>query len=285
LAFLPLSTLVLLAGPSPPPRVVPRAEILAAMEARRGYDLTVTSNGPRFQAEVLLDLLWASRARDPAGPPLFIGHAEWFAAYLERTGLRPESAPLFMRLALEYGQDLEVDAGADRVIERVIEGPAPRLAANVTIGWPTARSKGSRYSYADTLAVPDLKVTNERVITYRLLDWGGLVAYDEIEGLLGRPTEGFLGLLFNLIGEGNVHWSRMTIATDGLQLSRARAGKGPFKVETSVTVFPDGRMEKDLPAGRPDLVALEKLLLQPRKIGYRPLDRARAPAERGASPY
>ena len=115
------------------------------------------------------------------------------------------------------------------MIEKVIEGPVPLLAANVTIGWPPSSSNRSRYSYDDKLAVPDLRVTNERIITYRLLDCGDMVAYDEIEGLLGRPTEGFLGLLFNMIGEGNVHWSRMTIAADGLQVSRARAGKGPFK--------------------------------------------------------
>jgi len=72
-------------------------------------------------------------------------------------------------------------------------------------------------------------------------------------------------------------------APDGLQVSRARAGKGPFKVETSVTVFPDGRMEKDVPAGRPDLKSLEQRLLLARKVRYRPLDRARAPAERVAN--
>jgi hypothetical protein len=275
---------VLLAAPAPAPQVVHRAEILAAMKARQGYDLTATTNGARFQAEVLLDLLRASRARDPGGAPLFIGHSEWFAAYLERTGLAPGSAPLFMRLAHEYGQDVEVDGRAERVIEKVVEGPAPVLAANVTIGWPASGKRG-RYSYEDTLAVPDLKVTNERIITYRLLDCGDMVVYDEIEGLLGRPTEGFLGVLFNLIGEGNVYWSRMAIAADGLQVSRARAGKGPFKVETSVTVFPDGRVEKDLPAGRPDLKPLEQRLLQTRQVRYRPLDRARAPGERaGAAP-
>lgn len=251
------------------------------MEARRGYDLTATSNGPRFQAEVLLDLLRALSGSDPAGSRLFIGHAEWFAAYLERTGLRPESAPLFVRLAYEYGQDLEADARQDHVIESVLEGPSPALAANVTLGWPTD-GKRNRFSYDDTLSEPDLKVTNERVITYRLVDFGDMVVFDDIEGLRGRPTEGFLGVLFNLIGEGHVHWSRMTVATDGLQVTRARAGKGPFNVETTVTVFPNGRVEKDVPAGRPDLGALEKRLLQPRKIRYRPLDRARAPAERGA---
>ena len=262
-------------------RVVPRAEILAAMRTCQGYDLTATTNGPRFQAEVLLELLRANRARDPGGAVLFLGHAEWFAAYLERTGLPADAAPLFMRLALQHRQDLEVDDRAGRVVERVIEGPSPQLAANVRIGWPAARGGADRYSYDDTLAVPDLRVTNERIITYRLLDFGDFVAYDEIEGLRGRPTEGFLGVLFDIIGEGHVEWSRMAISADGLQVSRARASKGFFHVESSITVFPDGRVEKDLTKGRPDLLPLDQRVRQPLKIRYWPLDREHAPAEAG----
>jgi len=198
-------------------RVVPREEILAAMRSRQGYDLTATTNGARFQAEVLLELLRPSRARDPGGALLFLGHAAWFAAYLERTGLAADSAPLFMRLGDQYRQDLEVDARPGQVVEQV--------------------------TYDDTLAIPDLRVTNERIITYRLLDFGDLVAYDEVGGLRGRPTEGFLGVLFDLIGEGSIEWSRMAISADGLQVSRARASKGFFRVESSITVFPDGRVE------------------------------------------
>jgi hypothetical protein len=258
-------------------RHVPRAEILAAMRARQGYDPAATTNGARFQAEVVLDLLRASGAREPDGGLLFFSHEDWFLAYLERTGRRAESAPLFMRLAFEYGQDMEVDARAGRVIDRVIEGPAPLLAANVRIGWPESRSGRSHYSYEDHLSVPKLRVTNERMITYRLLDFGDRVAYEEVEGLRGRPIEGFLGFLFDLVGEGHVQWSRMTISPDGLQISHARAAKGPFKIESTVTVFPDGRVQKDLPADRPDLSALEKRLLQPMKIRYLPLDRVHAP--------
>ncbi len=260
-------------------RVVPRAEILAAMQACQGYDPTATTNGARFQAEVLLSLLRASRERDSGQTPLFIGHEDWFAAYLERTDRKAESAPLFMRLAHQHRQDLEVDAHPDRVLERVMEGPAPSLAASVRIGWPATPGGKDRYSYEDKLSVPDLKVTNQRIMTYRLLDYGDLVAYDEVEGLRGRPTEGFLGLLFDIIGEGSIQWSRMTISADGLQVARARAAKGPFRVESTVTVFPDGRVEKDLPKGRADLVALEKRLLRPLKVRYRPWDRRRAPAE------
>ncbi len=271
---------VLAAQPTPSgARVVPRHEILDAMRTRQGYDLTATTNGARFQAEVLIELLRRSRARDPDGALLFLGHAAWFAAYLERTGLAPHSAPPFVRLADQHGQDLELDARAGQVVERVIAGPSPRLAANVRIGWAAGRGGTDRYSYDDTLAVPDLRVTNERIITYRLLDFGDMVVYDEVQGLRGRPTEGVLGVLFELIGEGGIEWSRMAISPDGLQVSRARAGKGFFNVESSLTVFPDGRVEKDLPKGRPDLIPLDQRVRQPLKIRYRPLDRGHAPRE------
>ena len=62
---------------------------------------------------------------NPAEPVLFLGYADWFAAYLVRTGLAAESAPLFMRLSDQHRQDLEVDDRAGRVVERVIEGPTP----------------------------------------------------------------------------------------------------------------------------------------------------------------
>lgn len=260
-------------------RVVTREELLAAMRSSQGFDPTATTNNPRFQAAVLLQLLRARPSADPEAAHLFLDHRDWFAAYLERTGLTPDKAPLFARLAHEYHQDLEVDARAGRVIERVIEGPPPRLAANVTIGWPVGQPARERYSYDDTLSIPDLRVTNERVIVYRLLDYGDVIVYDEIEGLRGRPTEGLLGFLFEVIGEGSVRWNRMTISDDGLQVSRARATKGPFRVESTVTVFPDGRVEKDLTPGRPDLVPLEQRLLQPRSLRYRPLGRERAPAK------
>jgi hypothetical protein len=276
-ALLVLPALAATATPASGARVVSRSEILDAMRARQGYDATATTNGARFQAEVLLDLL--RRSPTPEEAFLFLDHEDWFASCLERNGLAADKAPLFMRLAREHGQDVEVDARPGRVIERVTEGPTPRVAANVRIGWPSARGGKDRYSYDDTLAIPDLRVTNERVLVYRLVDYGDMIVYDEVEGLRGRPTEGFLGFLFDVIGEGSIQWNRMTISPDGLQVSRARATKGPFRVESTVTVFPDGRVEKDLPAGRADLASLEKRLLEPRKLRYHPLDRRRAPGE------
>ena len=260
-------------------RAVPRAEILAAMRASQGFDPAATTNGPRFQAEVLFHLLRASQAQGPEAGHLFLDHADWYHAFLERTGKTPAAAPLFVRLALEHRQDLEVDARPGRVVERVVAGPAPRLAANVTIGWPAGKGGPTRYSYDDTLAIPDLHVTNERVIAYRLLDYGDVIAFDEIEGLHGRPTEGLLGVLFDLIGEGSVRWNRMTISPEGLQVARARATKGPFGVESTIVVYPDGRVEKDVPPGRADLGALEKRLLETRTLRYRAFDARRAPAD------
>jgi hypothetical protein len=256
-----------------PRQSVSREEILAAMRESRGFDPTATTNGARLQAEVLLRLARERRARDPEGPPLRIGHAEWYEATLERTGLGPQTVPDFIRLGYEFKQDLEADYRLDRVVSRVVEGPAPVLALNVRIGWAAGRGIPDSYSYEDLLSTPKLKVTNKSLLTYRLLDMGDTIVFDDIEGLDGRPTSGVLGLLFRLIGEGHVVENRMTIASDGLQLARGRAKKALFQVVATLTVYPDGRTEKDLPAGRPDLALLEARLKRPMRIEYYPLDR------------
>jgi hypothetical protein len=248
-------------------RVVEREEILEAMKQSRGYSLTVTTNGPRFQSEVLLRLARDADGRDPRRQPLFIGHREWFEAYLERTGLTRERAPLFVRLADEYGQDTIVDYRPDRVLTGTPEVNAPLRALNVCIWWPEREGGPPSYSYEDTLSTPQLKVTNERVITYRLLDYRDMVVFNEITGLRGRPTTGILGMLFQLIGEGNVVESRIAVSADGLQISRARARK-VFEVATTVTVHPDGRTEKDVPGARPDLVAIDARLKQTLRLRH-----------------
>jgi hypothetical protein len=249
---------------------VGRDQILEAMMQTQGFDPTATTNGPRFQAEVVLRLARDARAHDPEARPLFIGHAEWFSAFLARTRLVAERAPSFIRLAYEHAQDMEIDYRWDRVV-RAVEGPRPDLAANVAIWWPRTREGPEAYSYEDLLSTPRLKVTNRRVITYRLLHFGDMLVFGEIEGLLGRPTTGVLGFLFRIIGEGHVAENRMTISADGLQIARARSCKAFIEVTTTVTVYPDGRTEKDLPLSRPDLAALEARLKQPLRLSYRPL--------------
>jgi len=265
---------LLAAGPgeAPSPRPVSRDEILEAMRRSQGYNLEATTNGARLQGEVLLRLVREAEAGDPQRRPLFIGHGPWFSAYLERTGLTAEQAPLFERLAHEHGQDIEVDYRRERVLESA--DPAPAVAANVIVWWPSRPRGPKSYSYEDLLSTPRLKVTNERVITYRLLDLEGMIVFDQVDGLRGRPTTGLLGVLFKLIGEGHVVDSRMIVSEDGLQVTRARARKAFFEVAPTVTVFPDGRTEKDLPPGRPDLRGLDERLKKPLPVRYRPLDAA-----------
>jgi len=112
------------------------------------------------------------------------------------------AAPAFIRLGHEYEQDIYLEYGNDRVIRRVLQCEAPTLALSVSIGWREERGAPKSYSYEDTLSTPKLKVTNKRLIRYRLLEFGDMVVFDEITGLYGRPTSGVLGLLFQLIGEG-----------------------------------------------------------------------------------
>ena len=126
-------------GRSPDARLVSREEILEAMRQSQGYELTATANGARLQAEVLLRLIEEAQARDPEGPPLFLGREEWFTAFLGRTGLAAEKAPLYVRLAHEHGQDMEVDYRIGRVLGGGDQDPRLRLAVSLATWSPAPR--------------------------------------------------------------------------------------------------------------------------------------------------
>ncbi len=260
---------LLLSGAAAPARPVSQPEILEAMNASQGYNLAATTNAPRFQAEVLMRLARRAQSEQPDGPALFIGHAEWFNAFLERAGLPRDKAPTFMRLSYEHQQDLEIDYRAERVIDGA-GSDRPDFAATVRLWWPERPGAPASFSYEDLASTPHLKVTNQRVIVYRLLEVNGMVVYGRIEGLRGRPTSGLLGALFQLIGEGDLRESRMMLSHDGLQISRTRAEKWSMGVNQTVTIYPDGRAEKDLPANRPDLAGIAARLQAPLKIRYLP---------------
>jgi hypothetical protein len=256
------------ATPTPEaPLRVPFDEVRAAIAQSRGYDLLATANGGRLQAEVLIRLARAAREKRPEGPPLLIGHDDWFHALLQVAAIPAERAPTYTRLAFQHKQDVLVEYRPSRVIREVVQGPTPRLALDVTISWPAAPGAPSEYSYEDTQSTPHLKVTDKRVITYHLLDYGDMIVLDRMEGLYGRPTTGALGLLFAVIGEGRIVEYRMVIAPDGRQVSRGRARKAFFEVATTLTVHPDGRTEKGVPAD-PTLRALEERLSAPLEIRY-----------------
>ncbi len=141
----PTMLALLLLGADAAPRSIDRTEVLSAMKACQGYDVTATTNAARFQAEVLLRLARQARAERPNGAALLIGHAEWFSAFLDRTGLSTDKAPTFARLAHQYGQDLQLDYRADRVIESG-ETIRPDFAATVKIWWPERPGGPNSYS-------------------------------------------------------------------------------------------------------------------------------------------
>jgi hypothetical protein len=256
------------AAPAPEaPLRVPFDAVRAAIAVGRGYDVLATANGGRLQAEVLLHLARSAQQKRPDGPPLLVGHDEWFQALTEVAGVPAERAPTYARLAWQHKQDVLVEYRPSRVIREVVQGPAPRLALDITISWPAAPGAPSQYSYEDTQGTPHLKVTNKRVITYHLLDYGDMIVVDGMEGLTGRPTTGALGLLFAVLGEGHIVEYRMVITPDGLQISRGRARKAFFEVATTLTVRPDGRTEKGVP---PDarFRDVESRLTAPLEIRY-----------------
>jgi hypothetical protein len=255
----------------PARRDVPTERILAAMEGVRAYELTATANGPRLQADVVLELLREASREDPERRPLFVGHGEWYEAFLRRTGLPPSKAPLYVRRPYEVGQDLVVDYRRELVVDSVVQGPQPQLAANVRIFWAKAPGQPNEYSYDDTLSRPTLRVTQKRLIAYRLVDYADRLWYAEITGLHGRPTSGGLGLLFDLIGEARVEDSRSAFAPDGFQVVRGRASKWGFDRTADVTVWPDGHADQGVPPDRPDLAALAARLREPLAIRFRPL--------------
>ena len=233
-----------------------------------GYDPTATTNAARFQALIILKLARDTRASDANGPPLFVSHDDWFRALIEVNGLTEDEAPQYALLAYRHRQDLWVDYRPGRVIMSVEEGPEPLMALNVQAGWPRDSDQPNKYSFTDTLSTPTLKVTNHGLIRYRLLDFGDMIVFDKLQGLTGRPTSGLLAVLFKLIGEGRVVWSRLSFAEDGLQVTRAKAKKGPFSVTETLTLQLDGRANKGIPEDRPDLQALENRLKQKIKIKY-----------------
>ncbi len=258
------------AAPSADVRTVGRAELAEAMRSHGAYSLAATTNGPRLQTDVFFFLARRALAAQPQGERLFIRHEDWYEVFLDVAKLRPEQASIVTRLINENGQDIEIDCRPQAVVRRVRQGPPVRLALNVKFWWELSANPADHFSYLDQASTPVLKVTNSRVITYRMVDFGEQVLFDDIRGLTGRPTTGFLGLLFKVIGEGRVVQSQMAWAGDGVQVSRVVAQKFFTRTVGAVT-YPDGRTEADIPAGRADLGDLKARLERPLQIDYYPL--------------
>ena len=113
-------------------QVVSRTEIVEAMRQCGDYDPTVTTNGVRFQGEIILYLARKARARDPQGLPLFIGYEDWFRAFMEVTARTKDAMPQYAQLSYQYKQNTEVDYRIDRVIREISGSPNARTGSKCT---------------------------------------------------------------------------------------------------------------------------------------------------------
>ncbi len=246
--------------------------IFEAMKTQAGYTATATTNVARFQAMVLLEIARSTQKKDSTTEIIILNNREWYRAFKRYTQLSDEEMPVFSHRAIDYHQDQIIDLRQDKIIKTIRKGPKPTFAINVIVGWNAKKIGQSYYTFTDTLSQPTLKVKNKNQITYRILDFGNVILYDDMHGLSGQPTSGILGLIFRLIGEGHVMWSKFTITPSGLQINRARAKKGIFEIVSTLTIYPEGNTLKNLPDNQPWLKPHETLLTQPTDIEYYPID-------------
>jgi hypothetical protein len=144
--------------------------------------------------------------------------------------------------------------------------------ANVEIFSPDVPGAPEEFSYDDLRSDPTLRVTQKRLIRYRLVEYEDRLWYAEVSGLHGRPTSGALGLLFKLLGEARVVETRTALSADGLQIVRGRGRKLGLTRTGTATVWPDGHARKGVPKDRPDLRTLVRRLKEPLEIRFRPFE-------------
>ena len=248
------------------------SEMRSVVDSQTPFDLLATTNWMRFQSALFLRLVRRASELNPTGGVVSIPAKDLFWEFVPLAGLsidEAERAPPFLLWALHLDQETRLEYRPDSVVLRVKKGLEPVLAANVVFTWPDREGGQDKYSFIDTLSVPKLKVTNRQKVTIRLLDFGDMVVYDKIRGTSGRPLSGVLGALFKVIGEGDVKYSRAGMAEDGVQVLRAQAKK-LFTKTATVTIFPDGVAEKDVPEDRPDLAAIAARLKEDLELEYYP---------------
>jgi hypothetical protein len=251
-------------------RRVDRGALLAAMqrEKAKGYNLLVSTTAGRFTAAILLDLVGRARSQDSPDSVLLVHYDDWYEAYRQCLQLDSSAVPEFVALQKTYHQSQYVEWGFDSTRITVKKGPTPLEVLRVHAGWPDSGAASEEYTFVDTAASPDVRVTNERVISYWLANYGNVIVRDRIRGIRGQPLEGALALAFKVVGSGRAEWSRSMATADGLILEYARVSKGPFSVKLTTTTLPNGHLLKGLPDGREDLKPLEDRLKEPVELGY-----------------
>lgn len=253
---------------------VNKEEIVAAMrnQQTRGYVVEAIANATRFQSGIFLELAERASINGPMMQPLRIGHQDYFDALIEVTGTSPASMPTYIKVAHQFKEDYLIDGQIENVIRSIERGDRPRRALNIKVGWPSVPSAPPSYSYEDRSTQPHVEVTHQQVSAYRVLDFGNIIVYDEIQGVTGRATSGVLGLVFQVLGKAQAVETRFTFSADGIQVSLTTAKK-LYAVKQAVTIYPDGKLQAGVPSGRSDLFELEKALKElDLKINYVPLE-------------
>ncbi len=251
------------------PYRVTRDEMLQAMATHGAYSLTSTNTAMRFGTEALLKVVHRRQQEAPGMTRLFIDQADWFSAHRETAGVAYAEMSEAARSGFEHHQDLTVDYGPG-VVEKVLEGPAPILAMDVTLAWPDSGDAPSSFTYRDTLSVPRVEVHDNRVIRFRLVEYPEMLLFDEIDGVSVKPL-GFMSAVFAIVGKPDLKQNRIAVAADQWQVMQGRV-KVLLGISKTVTaaIEPDGLGHEHIPPARSDLEALKEKLEQPVKLQYGP---------------
>ena len=236
--------------------LVDTATMREVMSGIKGYDTAATTNQSRFVADFLFGL---AKRPEVVGPSrtFQVLPERFFQAWLGVSGRRAEDASVSMRKVLEYDQRFIVEV--DPPVRIVPASLAPRQVLSVRASWPEAPDAEDHYSYHDTLAEPSVRLRHEQVITYHLIDFGHFIAYENMQGIHGRPTTGALGALFSLLGTAEIRQSRFAVADDQTQVNRSKVEK-LFSFTALTTITAEGIARRGIPSGRKDLQALAELL-------------------------
>jgi hypothetical protein len=252
----------------PKPYQVSREEILQAMSAHGAYSLTSTTTSMRFGAEALLAIARRRQREAPGDTRFLIRQDDWFVAHRETAGVTYAEMSEAARAGFEHHQDALVDYGP-RVVDRVLEGPAPIMALDVTIFWPDSGNAPSQFHYKDTLSVPRVDVYDHRVIRFKLLEYEDMLVFDQVDGISVRPN-GFLSAVFAVLGKPDLKQTRLAVSADQWQVVRGQVKVFPGISKTgTATIEPGGRGHEGVPRDRDDLRALQQRLKRPLKLRYR----------------
>jgi len=279
LAAILCSVSVIGASPWDGAQIVPREAIVAALRQQQaqGYRIDAIANSVRLQSAMMPAIVDATVRTTPQPRPYRIDHRDLYSAFLEVTGLTAETAPSFVKASYEAGEDYLIDAQIEQVVDLDATVNRPQRALNVKAGWPQRPGAPTSYSYEDHSTDPAIETKRKQVTSWRILDYGQAIVYDDIRGVGGRAISGLLGLIFDLLGHAQALQTRFAIAADGTQVSRTTARK-LLKLSQTITIYPDGSVLTGLPKNRPDLEALERMLIDlPLNVTYRRMDRSPIP--------